>query len=136
MKRKEIFFVLTENKLITLDDHNENSMKNLLVKGVKRINEFDWIMNIPYQRDQSLKPDEYNCALKSVQTDFPYCYEYVGNAEILVITPLKDKMNLRHMSKSKYIMKKEKIILCYAFLVQILTVCPIEGKCQKKELIK
>ena len=77
-----------------------------------------------------------NCALKSVQTDFPYCYEYVGNAEILVITPLKDKMNLRHMSKSKYIMKKEKIILCYAFLVQILTVCPIEGKCQKKELIK
>ena len=45
-------------------------------------------------------------------------------------------MNLRHMSKSKYIMKKEKIILCYAFLVQILTVCQIEGKCQKKELIK
>ena len=33
MKRKEIFFVLTENKLITLDDHNENSMKNFLVKG-------------------------------------------------------------------------------------------------------
>ena len=136
MKRKEIFFVLTENKLITLDDHNENSMKNLLVKGVKRINEFDWIMNIPYYRDQSLKPDEYNWVVKSIQTDFPYCYEHVGNAEILVITPLKDKMNLRHMSKSKYIMKKEKIILCYAFLVQILTVCPIEGKCQKKELIK
>ena len=57
MKRKEIFFVLTENKLITLDDHNENSMKNLFVKGVKQINEFGWIMNIPYCRDQSLKPD-------------------------------------------------------------------------------
>ena len=60
MKQKEIFFVLTENKLITLDDHNENSMKKLLVKGVKRINEFGWIMNIPYYLDQSLKPDEYN----------------------------------------------------------------------------
>ena len=107
MKRKEIFFVLTENKLITLDDHNENSMKNLQVKGVKRINEFDWIMSIPYYWDQSLKPDEYNCALKSVQTDFPYCYEYVGNAEILVITPLKDKMNLRNMSKSKYNEERE-----------------------------
>ena len=35
-------------------------MKNLLVKGVKRINEFDWIMNIPYYLAQSLKPDEYN----------------------------------------------------------------------------
>ena len=55
MKRKEIFFVLTENKLITLDDHNENSMKNLLVKGVKRINEFDWIMNMPYYWDKRLK---------------------------------------------------------------------------------
>jgi hypothetical protein len=94
MKRKEIFFVLTENKLITLDDHNENSMKNLLVKGVKRINEFDWIMSIPYYWDQSLKLDEYNCVVKSIQTDFPYGYEYVGNAEILVITPLKVKCNL------------------------------------------
>ena len=60
MKWKEIFFVLTENKLITLDDHNENSMKNLLVKGVKRINEFDWSMNMPNYWGQSLKPDEYN----------------------------------------------------------------------------
>ena len=48
---------ITLANLITLDDHNENSMKNLLVKSVKRINEFDWIMNIPYFRDQSLKPD-------------------------------------------------------------------------------
>ena len=45
-------------------------------------------------------------------------------------------MNLRHKSKSKYIMKKEKIILCYTFLVQILTVWQIEDKCQKEELIK
>ena len=118
MKRKEIFFVLTENKLITLDDHNENSMKNLLVKGVKRINEFNWIMDMPYDLGQRKKPE----------TDFPQGYEYVGNVEILVITPLKEKMNLRHMSKSKYIMKKEKIILCYDFLVQILTVWQIEDK--------
>ena len=48
---------ITLANLITLDVHNENAMKNLLVKGVKRINEFDWIMNIPYYRDQSLKPD-------------------------------------------------------------------------------
>ena len=94
MKRKAIFFALTENKLITLDDHNENSMKNLLVKGVKRINEFDWIMNMSYYWDKSLKPDEYNYIVKSVQTDFSYGYEYVGNTEILVITPLKVKCNL------------------------------------------
>ena len=51
---------ITLANLITLDVHNEKAMKNLLVKGVKRINEFDWIMNIPYYLDQSLKSDEYN----------------------------------------------------------------------------
>ena len=47
---------ITLANLITLDVHNEKAMKNLLVKGVKRINEFDWIKNIPYYTDQSLKP--------------------------------------------------------------------------------
>ena len=93
-------------------------------------------MNLPYYWDQSLKQDEYNCIVKLVQTDFSYRYKYVGKLEILVITPLKDKINLRHMSKSKYIIKKEKIILCYAFLVQILTIFQIKDKCQKEELIK
>ena len=50
---------ITLANLITLDVHNENAMKNLLVKGVK-INEFDRIMNMPYYWGQSLKPDEYN----------------------------------------------------------------------------
>ena len=34
---------ITLANLITLDVHKENAMKNLLVKGPKRINEFDWI---------------------------------------------------------------------------------------------
>ena len=88
---------ITLANLITLDVHNMNVMKNLLTKGVKRTNEFDWIMNMRYYWDQSLKPDEDNCVVKSVQTDFPYGYEYVGNAEILVITPLTDKCNLTLM---------------------------------------
>ena len=80
---------ITLANLITLDVHNENHMKNLLIKGVKRINKFNWIMNIPHCWGQSLKPDEYNCIVKSIQTDFLYSYKYVCNAEILVITPLK-----------------------------------------------
>ena len=51
---------ITLANLIILDVHNENAMKNLLVKGVNRINEFDWSMNMPYYWGQSLKPDEYN----------------------------------------------------------------------------
>ena len=72
---------ITLANLITLDVHNENTMKNLLLKGAKRINEFNWIMNIPYCWAQSLKSDKYNCVVKSAQTDFPYCYEYAGNVE-------------------------------------------------------
>jgi dynein heavy chain len=83
--------------LITLDVHNSNVMKNLVSKNIQRTNAFDWIMQMRYYWDQSLKPDEYNCVVKSVQTDFPYGYEYVGNAEILVITPLTDKCNLSLM---------------------------------------
>ena len=94
---------ITLANLITLDVHNENVMKSLLVKGIKRINEFEWIMNMRYYWDKSLESkekeeeDKFNCVVKSVQTDFPYGYEYVGNAEILVITPLTDKCNLTLM---------------------------------------
>ena len=73
---------ITLANLIILDVHNENAMKNLLVKGVNRINEFDWSMNMPYYWGQSLKPDEYNRVVKSIQTDFSYGYEYVDNDEI------------------------------------------------------
>ena len=62
---------ITLANLITLDVHNENTMKNLLVKGVKRINEFNLIMNMPYDLGKRKKPDEHNCVVKSVQTDFP-----------------------------------------------------------------
>ena len=51
---------ITLANLITLDVHNEKAMKNLLVKDVKQINEFDWSMNMPYYWGQRLKPDEYN----------------------------------------------------------------------------
>ena len=96
-EKQTIVKSITLANLITLDVHNEKAIKNLLVKSVKRINEFDWIMNMSYYWDKSLKPDEYNYIVKSVQTDFSYGCEYVGNAEILVINPLKVKCNLTLM---------------------------------------
>ena len=42
-----------------------------LVNLVKRINEFNLIMNMPYDLGKRKKPDEHNCVVKSVQTDFP-----------------------------------------------------------------
>jgi dynein heavy chain len=83
--------------LITLDVHNINVMRSLVSKGVSTTKAFEWIMNLRYYWDFCLTPDKENCVVKSVQTDFPYGYEYVGNAEILVITPLTDKCNLTLM---------------------------------------
>lgn len=83
--------------LITLDVHNRNVMNSLVQLGVKDIKEFDWIKNLRYYWNNELKPERNDCVVKSVQTDFPYGYEYVGNAEILVITPLTDKCNLTLM---------------------------------------
>ena len=42
-KQKRVMSITLAN-LIILDVHKENTMKNLLVKGAKRINEFDWIV--------------------------------------------------------------------------------------------
>lgn len=88
---------ITLANLITNDVHNVNVMKNLISKNIQEINSFEWIMQLRYYWDNSLKPDKFDCIVRSVQTDFPYGYEYVGNAEILVITPLTDKCNLTLM---------------------------------------
>ena len=61
------------------------------------INTFEWTQQLRYywQLDpDGTKDRKENCYLKSVQSDFLYGYEYMGNGEILVITPLTDRAYL------------------------------------------
>jgi dynein heavy chain len=87
------------SNLLTLDVHNKNIITTLISEKVTEIGHFEWTKHLRYYwMPQYVKGEEkYDCIIKSVQTDFPYGYEYTGNAEILVITPLTDKCYLTLM---------------------------------------
>jgi len=89
------------SNLLTLDIHNKNVMLDLKKNNITSINAFEWIMQLRYyweeRFDHLTNKSEMNCVVKSVQTNFPYGYEYMGDAEILVITPLTDKCYLTLM---------------------------------------
>lgn len=87
---------ITFSNLITIDVHNKNIIENLIKNGIEDKSAFEWIMQLRYYWEYTDKTEQ-NVMVKSVQTDFPYGYEYIGNAEILVITPLTDKCYLTLM---------------------------------------
>ena len=57
---------------------------------------FEWKKQLRYYWEND------NMYVKSIQTSFPYGYEYLGNTEILVITPLTDKCYLTLMGAIKF----------------------------------
>jgi dynein heavy chain len=89
------------SNLITIDVHNENVTLELIKNNVQSTSSFEWIMQLRYYWETYFNLETCgsfdNCLVKSVQTDFPYGYEYMGNNEILVITPLTDKCYLTLM---------------------------------------
>lgn len=84
------------SNLLTIDVHNKNILNALIKSNVNNVSAFDWIMQLRYYWEPDFM-GKYDCMVKSVQTDFPYGYEYIGNSEILVITPLTDKCYLTLM---------------------------------------
>ena len=84
------------SNLLTIDVHNKIILQTLIKSNTESISAFDWIMQLRYYWEPDFM-GKNDCMVKSVQTDFPYGYEYVGNCEILVITPLTDKCYLTLM---------------------------------------
>jgi len=87
---------ITISNLITLEVHNKDVTQSLLDNNVEDVFSFEWIKQLRYYWE---KNDVY---VKSIQTCFPYGYEYLGNTEILVITPLTDKCYLTLMGAIKF----------------------------------
>ena len=86
---------ITVFNLLTLEVHNKE-ITETFIKGDWSPTSFEWKKQLRYYWEND------NMYVKSIQTSFPYGYEYLGNTEILVITPLTDKCYLTLMGAIKF----------------------------------
>jgi dynein heavy chain, axonemal len=73
--------------LVVIDVHARDVTTALVAKGVSSLDDFDWTKQLRYYWDA----DADNCIVRQTNTRFVYGYEYLGNTERLVITPLTDQ---------------------------------------------
>jgi len=75
----------TLSALIVLDVHARDVVDSLVKHRVSTLNDFQWICQMrTYSTEKQLW-------IQMLQSRFPYGYEYLGNTDRLVITPLTDR---------------------------------------------
>lgn len=75
---------ITIKALIVLDVHAKDVVKDLVDKNVKLDTEFKWLSQLRYYWEEE-------CLVRMINATVPYAYEYLGNSDRLVITPLTDR---------------------------------------------
>jgi dynein heavy chain len=78
--------------LIVLDVHARDVVDRLKREGVSDPSDFAWICQLRYYQE------EQGLVVEMVKSTFPYSYEYLGNTDRLVITPLTDRCYLTLMT--------------------------------------
>lgn len=86
---------MTLGALIVIDVHAKDVIKKLVDERVEDTNHFNWISQLRYYWTND------DCYVRCIQTNFPYGYEYLGNSQRLVITPLTDKCYMTLMGALK-----------------------------------
>lgn len=76
---------ITIKALIVIDVHAKDVTEDLYNKNVRNDTEFKWLAQMRYY----LEEDE--CLVRLTNATVSYCYEYLGNTDRLVITPLTDR---------------------------------------------
>lgn len=79
--------LLTLGALIVISVHNRDIVKTLIQKNAQNSLEFEWISQLRYYWD----PKNCKNIVRMITTSIDYGYEYLGNSERLVITPLTDR---------------------------------------------
>ncbi|XP_014239722.1 dynein heavy chain 1, axonemal-like isoform X2 [Cimex lectularius] len=79
---------LSVSALIVIDVHARDVTEMLLKKIILDVHEFDWSKQLRFYFIQN------TVALRAINAEFPYGYEYLGNTGRLVITPLTDRCYL------------------------------------------
>jgi dynein heavy chain len=81
--------------LVVMDVHNRDTVFDMTEVGVKSKTDFDWISQLRYYWSnngisaQTGKPATVKCNMINAMA--LYAYEYIGNQDRLVITPLTDR---------------------------------------------
>ncbi|VEL14572.1 unnamed protein product [Protopolystoma xenopodis] len=81
---------MTLSALIVIEVHARDVVQNMLDEGVHLVSDFEWISQLRYYWFS----EEEELRLRAVNAEFPYGYEYLGNTNRLVITPLTDRCYL------------------------------------------
>ncbi|CAG9566775.1 unnamed protein product [Danaus chrysippus] len=76
---------ITVKALIVIDVHAKDVIQDLIEKDVTEITDFQWLAQLRYYWE------EEKVFVKIINAVVNYAYEYLGNSDRLVITPLTDR---------------------------------------------
>jgi len=82
-------------RLIIINVHAREVVRDMMKKDVKNKNDFEWQKNLKFywEKDINVQTQEerMEIVIKQTNSRFIYGYEYLGNPERMVITPLTDR---------------------------------------------
>lgn len=92
-KNKMILGKSLLERLVIIDVHGRQVLKDLIGLGVTNKEDFEWQKNLKFYWEKESYPegDRMDIIIKQTNSRFVFGYEYLGNPERMVITPLTDK---------------------------------------------
>jgi dynein heavy chain, axonemal len=84
---------ITVKALIVIDVHAKDVVEDLIKNNLESLDEFQWLKQLRYYMN-----NEGKVRVKIVNADVKYAYEYLGNSDRLVITPLTDRCYITLMA--------------------------------------
>lgn len=103
---------ITIKALIVVDVHAKDVVEDLVKSGVKSLNDFLWLRQLRYYMIEEA------VHVKISNASVPYAYEYLGNSDRLVITPLTDRCYITLMCAYQLHLNgapEGKISTCFVF---------------------